>query len=288
MRKKIVMAMVLGMAVMMTACSSGKEKTLSEKDLETMSEKQAEEAIMKFAEEYDKDMGIKKEEPVKEEIKEEETEAEVFDPHKIEQYFSIDPYGKGIFEIFGLDDNFSKIKEGFDFRWAYRADGCQMNMDTGETPEDISQYCLSLVPEEWLYNDYYKEVEEYLADFYGNTEKYVVFESIDETVVFEPEKALIRYEIGQLDDGVTLLYFPLEKYTVEGTVESVMEDKAILPEGEEDENKGFRLDYYETYDINGNKIELQDGQKVKFDLYRTRSQGITNINGYISNLEILQ
>lgn len=294
MRKKIVMAMVLGMAVMMTACSSGKEKTLSEKDLETMSEKQAEEAIIKFAEEYDKDMGIKKEATAKKETtKEETTEAEVFDPHQICDRMRVDPYELGLFEIFGLDENFPKPKEGFELKWYYEVNGCQMNPDTGETPEGVGEYFLRFEPKDKLYNDYMDEVEEYLNTIYADQGKYILIKQIEgnkpSLQIVELEKGWIDVSMEIYDGEFNISYFPLEKYEITGTVMQEGAQKSIHIEGGEYDGKDFTMGY--PFALDGSEIwnELEEGQKVNIEFYASRnfSGFLSSDNGYISKWESL-
>ncbi len=303
MRKKLVMAMVLGMAVMITACSSGKEKTLSEKDLETMSEKQAEEAIMKFAEEYDKDMGIKKEETAKkettkeetteeetteEETTEAETEAEITDPHQVCEPTIVDPYELGLFEIFGLDENFPKPKEGFEVEWEYTVEECGENVFTDEIPEGAGSYLLVCRPKDRMHQLYMLEVEKYLKDIYGNKENYDGPDELGtEFSVWVRDKSWIQVDIGGSEFSIR--YTPLEEREVIGIVTG--EREIIADEGVYDGESITPFPMHRLVDYDGNEIKLEIGKRVKMKFFEPRSSQIfdgLSKYAYVTSVEILQ
>lgn len=156
MRKKVVTSMIVGMALLMTACSSnGGKSTFSEKDLETISEKQAEEAIIKVAEQAYGGKG--------DESKGNEETEEPFNPQELGISVSdVDPYEENLFEIFGLDNDFPKPKDGFEQKWKYTTSEYPMNKQTGEQKDGIGEYKLNLELDPNYYDDYKNKIIEYL------------------------------------------------------------------------------------------------------------------------------
>lgn len=158
--------MVVAVSMAVTACGGGSQSSKNE--------------VAEISAELEKELSAEDKAAIKEvqsELKgegkpntkaepETETEAE-FDPLQVDISVSgIDPYEKGLFEIFGLDNNFPKPKESFEQKWSYLTEGYGMDSQTGEIKEGIRKYVLRLKVEPQIYGDYEKEIVSYLNEKY--------------------------------------------------------------------------------------------------------------------------
>lgn len=143
-----------------------------------------------------------------------ETAAE-FDPFQVDISVSgIDPYEKGLFEIFGLDNHFPKSKESFEQKWSYSTDGYGMDSQTGEIKEGIREYELTLRLEPQFYGDYKTEIESYMTGKY----EYKTNSARNNFTVL-PNGNVMSYTFN--DNGDTrycFRVFPTDKSSLEGEV----------------------------------------------------------------------
>lgn len=248
MRKKAVTSVIVGMVLLMTACSSGNEKsTFSEKDLETISEKQAEEAIMKVAEQEEKKYAESKGKVEKENVS--------LNPHEPDlKMEGIDPYEENLFEIFGLDNDFPKPKDTFEQKWVYATKGFKMDEQTGDIRAGVQKYELGLRIEPKMYADYENEVIEYLK---GKFDIYT--EKTDEyrgewLAVLEDGSTLTFGTMCDVAYSFSMIHISLNKmdqYSVTGEIVRISEhDIALDPE--------------KTY-IPGIYIKTENGEEVEIN-----------------------
>lgn len=158
MKKNVVIILLaLGVAASICACGNNKNKPLTEKDLETISDEQIEKRINALDEQSEKKEG-KVEEP--------ESEAEEdagFNVDEDGKYSDVDPYTEVYEQYFGLTD-FPKMKEDYVSNGTFRTHKPNglMNSVTGDKLEPTTSRYSFESPE--CYDMYRIDVEKYVSE----------------------------------------------------------------------------------------------------------------------------
>lgn len=156
MKKLALLSLAVATAIALGGC--GDKQQLTEKDLETISEKQVEQAFEKMENQVSKEAKSK-------EQTQKETETDKIDLNEPGVSIAVDdPYEMNLFEFFGLDNDFPKPNENYGIKSSYSTTGYQIDGKTGEQKEGIQKSTLWLGESEKYYSDYRDQVVTYLKE----------------------------------------------------------------------------------------------------------------------------
>lgn len=156
MKKLALLSLAVATAIALGGC--GDKQQLTEKDLETISEKQVEQAFEKMENQVSKETKAKDQ-------TQKETETDKIDLNEPGVSIAVDdPYEMHLFEIFGLDNDFPKPNENYGIKSSYSTTGYQIDRKTGEQKEDIQKSTLWLGESEKYYSEYRDQVVAYLKE----------------------------------------------------------------------------------------------------------------------------
>jgi len=211
MKKNLMAALLLGtvVAISVTGCGEKSKKTYTDKEMETISEDELNEALEAMDEEPEME-------------DEAETSAVAFDADAFGLQ-EIDPYEvDGVFEMFGLDKNFPKVRQyenGPDIVFQYHAYPYEKNTETGETKEGIRYRSLI------CFNADNEELVHYTAEqfpvFVGDYSEHVY--------ITEDNK---KINVSDADKRYIITISDLYPIHIEGEITEVQEDEfTVLSEG---------------------------------------------------------
>ena len=156
MKKLALLSLAVATAIALGGC--GDKQQLTEKDLETISEKQVEQAFEKMENQVSKEAKSK-------EQTQKETETDKIDLNEPGVSIAVDdPYEMNLFGIFGLDNDFPKPNENYGIKSSYSTTGYQLDSKTGEQKEGIQKSTLWFGKSENYYSDYRDQVVAYLKE----------------------------------------------------------------------------------------------------------------------------
>lgn len=157
--KKKVIGIMLGCLVFMSACASGQDKTGAvQSDAARSEDNMAHESAG--------------------ELESPESQEAAFDPYTPNLNLpGVDPYEEGLFEVFGMDNNFPKPKDTFEQVWKYSTTGGEeTDSKTGDMVQLPVESILTLEIKPQIYEDYIDEMEEYLVALYAKQSKGVIWQ----------------------------------------------------------------------------------------------------------------
>lgn len=156
MKKTVLLSLAVATAMALGGC--GDKQQMTEKDLETLSEKQVEQAFEKMEDQDSKETKSK-------EQTQKETESEKLDLNEPGVSIVVDdPYEMNLFELFGLDNDFPKPNENYGIKTSYYTTGYKLDSKTGEQKEGIQKSTLWFGESEKYYSDYKDQIIDYLKE----------------------------------------------------------------------------------------------------------------------------
>ena len=282
MKKKYYSGIIIVAATMaITACSSGSDRPKNE--------------AAQLSEELEKEMNADDREAIKE-VQEElkgETEKEsetIFEPLQADISVSgIDPYENNLFQIFGLDNNFPRPKEGYRTEASYSTVSYPVDDRTGEKQEGIFQYSFSFQSD--FYEDYLWQIKDYVVEKRPD----VRIDDLNMTTMENPLEISLNYK---MEDGTyvyiqflnnksfRILKFPYENTVIKGSVSFAnleeTPDKKTMWFTVKSDNKDVNF-YYDSINRPSFPYDIKEGDVVTIDYDDCGShgktiRGITSVN----------